>query len=82
MERGIYWVAENTPDFELNMYGKILERNNIVWNSTSMRIADVSELDAWCVMALLVAVIRAERFRDGGVLLPFLREGIIQRWLI
>lgn len=32
-------------------------------------------------MALLVGVIRAERFSDGGVLMPFLREGIIQRWL-
>ena len=46
LERRIRWYVENAPDFELNMYGKILERNNIVWNSTSMRMADVSELDA------------------------------------
>ena len=64
---------------ELNRYGEILERNGLEWGE-SMSAADVSTLDAQCVMALLVGAVRAERFCDG-VLLGFFRDGSIQKWL-
>jgi len=37
-------------------------------------------LDAKCVMALIMGVIRAERFCEG-VLLNFFQKGIIRKWL-
>ena len=81
LEKEIYRFVEDNPEFRLNTYGKILEQNGIMWNAASMRMADVSKLDGQCIMALLVGVVRAERFIDGAVLLPFLRDGVIQNWL-
>ena len=45
-----------------------------------MSEADVSKLDAQCVMALIVGAVRAERFCDGA-LLGFFKDGSIQKWL-
>ena len=45
-----------------------------------MRNADVSTLDGITIMALLVGVIRAERFCDG-ILLDFFKDGTIISWL-
>lgn len=46
----------------------------------SMSEADVSQLDAQCVMALIMGAVRAERFCDGA-LLGFFRDGSIRKWL-
>lgn len=45
-----------------------------------MSEADVSQLDAQCVMALIMGAVRAERFCDGA-LLGFFRDGSIRKWL-
>ena len=42
--------------------------------------SDVSSLDAQCVMALVMGVIRADRFFEG-TLLDFLKDGSICKWL-
>lgn len=73
------FVDEN-KDFELTRYNDILQKNGIKWDKKSMKDADVSRLDAQCVMALIVAVIRADRFCDG-VLLSFFNEGKIKEWV-
>ena len=76
----VYAFSDNNKDFELNRYGEILERNGLEWGSKSMSEADVSSLDAQCVMALIMGAVRAERFCDGA-LLGFFKDGSIRRWL-
>lgn len=76
----VYNFSDNNKDFELTRYGEILERNGLEWGSKSMREADVSSLDAQCIMALIMGAVRAERFCDGA-LLGFFKDGSIRRWL-
>ena len=76
----VYDFSENNQDFELTRYGEILERNGLEWGTKSMSEADVSSLDAQCVLALIMGAIRAERFCDGA-LLGFFKNGSIRRWL-
>jgi len=45
-----------------------------------MKNADVSELNAQCVLALIIGAVRAERFCDGSVL-AFFKSGCILKWL-
>lgn len=71
---------ENNKDFELTHYGEILEKNGLEWGIKSMSDADVSVLDAQCIMALIMGAVRAERFCDGA-LLGFFRDGSIRKWL-
>ena len=76
----VYDFSENNKDFKLTRYGEILEKNGLEWGSKSMSEADVSALDAQCVMALIMGAVRAERFCDGA-LLGFFKNGSIRRWL-
>lgn len=76
----VYDFNENNKEFELTHYGDILKKNGIEWGSKSMSNADVSALDAQCVMALIMGAVRAERFCDGA-LLGFFKDGSIRRWL-
>lgn len=76
----VYEFSESHKDFGLNRYGEILEKNGLEWNAKSMSEADVSSLDAQCVMALLMGAVRAERFCDGA-LLSFFNDGSVRRWL-
>ena len=76
----VYGYVESCKDLGLNKYGEILERNGLEWGAKSMSEADVSTLDAQCVMALIVGAVRAERFCDGA-LLGFFKDGSIQKWL-
>ena len=71
---------EKNKDFELPRYREILEKNGLEWSLKSMKEADVSSLDAQCVMALIMGAVRAERFCDGA-LLGFFKNGSIKKWL-
>lgn len=77
----VYDFVSKHPEYELNRYYDILETNNIKWEKESMQNTDVSSLDGKCVVALLVGTVRAERFCDG-VLLSFLKSGVIKKWLL
>lgn len=79
-EDAIYSVTEAHPEYELTDYFRILEKNGLEWGSESLASADVSEADEQCVLAMLLSIVRAERFSDG-TLLEFLKNGHIQRWL-
>lgn len=70
----IYDFIDHNKDMELNRYGDILNQNGLKWGSKSMSTADVSNLDAQCIMALITGAVRAERFCDGALL------GFFQRW--
>ena len=48
--------------------------------SESMKNADVSNLNAQCVLALIMGAVRAERFCDGALLDSF-KSGCILKWL-
>lgn len=72
--------VEAHEEMELNHYSDILEANGIKWRKDSMSASSVENLDAKCVLALILGAVRAERFCDGA-LLRFFENGSIARWL-
>lgn len=76
----IYKFAKESNEIVPSKYAEILQANGIEWSYDSMMKADASELDAQCILALLIASLRAERFCDG-VLLGFIKNGAVIRWL-
>ena len=80
LTKAIYQFVDEHQDYDLRHYDAILEKQGIQWSMEAMRKADVSILDGITIMALLVGVIRAERFCDG-ILLDFFQDGTITSWL-
>lgn len=76
----IYKFAKESDEIVLSKYADILNANGIKWGYDSMIKADASGLDAQCILALLIASLRAERFCDGA-LLEFIKNGAVIRWL-
>lgn len=76
----IYQIEENYPEYELTRYGEILEKHSIKWGQREMESVDVSNMDLQCVLALLMGMVRAERFCDGAIM-GMLRSGAVLRWL-
>lgn len=76
----IYKFAKESNEIVPSKYAEILQANGIEWGYDSMMKADASELDAQCILALLIASLRAERFCDGA-LLEFIKNGAVARWL-
>ncbi len=75
-----YKFSESHPEYELQRYGEILEKNGIEWDNKQMRKADVDKLDEQAILALMMGAIRAERFCDGA-LLGFFEDGYMLKWL-
>lgn len=75
-----YKFTESHPEYELQQYGDILERNGLKWDNALMRGADIENLDEQVILALMMGAIRAERFCDGA-LLGFFEDGYILKWL-
>lgn len=75
-----YKFSESHPEYELQQYGDILERNGLKWDNALMRRADVENLDEQVILALIMGAIRAERFCDGA-LLGFFEDGYMLKWL-
>lgn len=80
LQDDIYNFAKESEEIVLGKYINILQANGIEWNHDSMIQADASVLDAQCILALLIASLRAERFCDGA-LLEFIESGAVTRWL-
>ncbi|MGA3674581.1 DUF6508 domain-containing protein [Lysinibacillus agricola] len=76
----VYTFEENNKNMELTLYGDILKDNDLEWDTDSMKNADVSNLNAQCVLALIMGAVRAERFCEGA-LLDFFKSGCILKWL-
>ena len=76
----IYEFAKESDEIVPGKYADILNANGIEWGYDSMMKADASVLDAQCILALLIASLRAERFCDGA-LLEFIESGAFIRWL-
>ena len=64
----------------LGDYVRVLNSHGIEWSGESMKNADVDSLPADTILALLFGAVRAERFNEG-VLMGFLKNGYIQKWL-
>lgn len=76
----VYTFEESNKDMELTHYGGILKDNGLERGTECMKNADVSNLNAQCVLALIMCAVRAERFCNG-VLLDFFNSGCILKWL-
>lgn len=68
-------------EMDLYHYANILEAAGLKWEYDSMYSADVSALDGRTVVALLLGVVRAERFSDGAFV-TFIENGCIEKWLL
>ena len=75
-----YQFSESHPEYQLQSYGDILEKNGIKWDDEPMRGADVEHLNEQVILALMMGAIRAERFCDGA-LLRFFKDGYMLKWL-
>ncbi|WLP60479.1 DUF6508 domain-containing protein [Bacillus pumilus] len=76
----IYTFAEQHEEMELIRYREILKENGIESGLNDMENVDISNLNAQCVLALMMEVVRAERFSEG-VILNFFKSGAIVKWL-
>lgn len=80
-EDAMYKFVDEHLEYDMKNYREILKKAGIEWGTNSMEGAIVADLDARTVLALLIGVIRANRFCEG-VLLDFMKSGAIQRWLV
>ncbi|MFP3811783.1 DUF6508 domain-containing protein [Bacillus sp. SIMBA_005] len=76
----IYTFAEQHEEKELIRYREILKENGIESGLNDMENVDISNLNAQCVLALMMEVVRAERFSEG-VILNFFKSGAIVKCL-
>lgn len=63
----VYTFAEQHQEMELTRYSEILSENGIEWGTNDMEHVDISNLNAQCVLALIMGVLRAERFSEGAI---------------
>lgn len=76
----VYTFAEQHQELEITRYREILKENGIEWGMNDMEDVDASNLNSQCVLALIMGVLRAERFCEG-VILDFFTNGTIVKWL-
>ena len=77
----VYAFVDDHQEMCLNRYQGILEANGIKWGEVPIDSIEVEDLNAQCVLALILGAVRAERFCDGA-LLRFFENGIIERCLL
>jgi ADP-ribosylglycohydrolase len=75
-----YHFVHTHPEYEMDIYENILEKNNLMWETDSMRSADASNLGEQCILALITGTFRADYF-SNGVLHEFVKDGFIGNWL-
>ncbi|MGD7061970.1 DUF6508 domain-containing protein [Bacillus altitudinis] len=76
----IYIFAEQHQEMELTRYREILKENGIESGMNDMENMDISNLNAQCVLALIMGIVRAERFCEG-TLFNFFKSGAIVKCL-
>ena len=73
-EKAVYSFVDEHE--EIRDYEGILHAAGLQWDAYSMKNANVDELDGKTVVALILGIIRAERFCEG-TLLDFCKNGCI-----
>lgn len=76
----VYTFAEHHQEMELTRYREILIENGIEGIPNDMENVDISNLNAQCVLALIMGVVRAERFCDGAIF-NFFKNGTMLKCL-
>ncbi|MEK4182491.1 DUF6508 domain-containing protein [Bacillus sp. FSL K6-1145] len=76
----IYTFAEQHEEMELTRYREILKENGMEPGMNDMENVDIFNLNAQCVLALMMEVVRAERFSEGAIL-NFFKSGAIVKCL-
>ena len=73
-------VEEESLGYDLYHYQAILEKNDLEWSMDSLTSADVTDKDVECLLAMILSIIRADRFSDG-TLREIVQEGYYATWL-
>ncbi len=76
----LYRFEKEHKEFHLNEYIKTLQKYGLEWSEDSLQSADVSEMDAQGVVAVLFAACRADRFCEGAFD-KFAEDGYVSKWL-
>ncbi|GLF88506.1 MULTISPECIES: DUF6508 domain-containing protein [Bacillus] len=63
----VYTFVEQHQELELTRYREILKDNGIEGGLNDIENGDLSNLNAQCVLALIMGVVRAERFSEGAI---------------
>ena len=77
----VYEFEHENPEYELTKYGELLKERGLEWGQQSMENADVSNMDTQCIMALLMGMVRGERFCDGAIM-GMIKSGAVKKWLL
>ena len=77
----VYEFEHENPEYELTKYGELLKERGLEWGQQSMDNADVSNMDTQCIMALLMGMVRGERFCDGAIM-GMIKSGAVKKWLL
>lgn len=80
VEDAIYKIVYDNPELGLKSYSDILDENGLEWSDESLRVSNVSELDIRCLLAMVLAIVRGDRFCDG-LLLAYMENGLLLSWL-
>ena len=78
--KDVYDFSDKNKDFELDRYDLILSEYGIEKGGIPLDSVDVLKMDGRGVMALIMAVVRAERFYEGTLRAAF-KKGIMRKWL-
>ncbi|MEK4048665.1 DUF6508 domain-containing protein [Bacillus sp. FSL K6-2839] len=76
----VYTFAKQHQELQLTRYRENLKENGIEGGSNDMENVDISNLNAQCVLALMMGVVRAERFSEGAIF-NFFKSGDIVKCL-
>ena len=77
----VYEFEHDNPEYELTKYGELLKERGLEWGQRSMENADVSNMDAQGIMALLMGMVCDERFCDGAIM-GMIKSGAVKKWLL
>ncbi len=80
-ENAVYAIKDQYEELNLVAYHQILATNGIDLTKESMSDVDVANMDVQCVLAMLMAAVRNERFCEGTLLRLF-KNGAIMKWLV
>ncbi len=76
----VYRFADEHQEYRLHKYGEVLEEYGLKWDDRELRSADVSEMDAQGVLAILFSACRADHFCEGAFD-DFAQDGYVSIWL-
>jgi len=80
IEETIYAVRDENRELQFANYAEIIQSHGVEWSEKSMLEADVSGWNARSVFAIIIALVRAERYAYG-IYDRFLENGCLLKWL-